>query len=452
MERAAGLEESDGPLQGLEAFQQLLAWRPEDATTWMRGGHCLVELGRNREAVLYSSMALQFSSEARAHGKSPPPGCVASFAHLSAARALLALGRALEAHEHLAKVARPAPGSVSSSVAGAMHALDLMAAARSAMETVATVEHLLGRARAFLELCPPLPGLATQPTHARAGGMVGAAEGDDAVDEDSPEGRELKKNSREFANHAMALAEKAQLLAPAAALPTVLKVQALLISGEYAAAAAVCEATMLLPSQMPDVARNSSMARGPPSLGGRVPLCAELWLLHARALHLAGRFDVSQKLLRCAVSGGLVNAESLADAAAAAAVDRLLSQPERPGAAAGRKESKTLAAGLSPRLSASELSVLQDLCAKELALLNKVQDGRNRGNIAFQNRKFAEAVAAYTQTMALSPQHPEFMAALYCNRCVLLACRWRVASVLCVCWSTERQRNTPTCSISLLSL
>ena len=41
------------------------------------------------------------------------------------------------------------------------------------------------------------------------------------------------------------------------------QVQALLISGEYAAAAAVCEASFVLPSQIPDIARNSSSARGP---------------------------------------------------------------------------------------------------------------------------------------------------------------------------------------------
>ncbi len=39
--------------------------------------------------------------------------------------------------------------------------------------------------------------------------------------------------------------------------------QALLISGEYAAAAALCEASFVLPSQIPDIARNSSSARGP---------------------------------------------------------------------------------------------------------------------------------------------------------------------------------------------
>ena len=46
------------------------------------------------------------------------------------------------------------------------------------------------------------------------------------------------------------LAEKAQLLAPGAAVPTVIKVEAMLISEEYAAAVAVCEATMLEPAQV----------------------------------------------------------------------------------------------------------------------------------------------------------------------------------------------------------
>ena len=419
VERAVALAETDGPNRALEALQQLLGVRPRDASTWMRAGHCLVELGRNREAVLYTATALKCCEEARARSGKPQPaqGFVASFAHLSAARAQLALGRAFEAHEHLAMVVRPAPGSVSSSsVAGAMHALDLMAAARGAMETVAEVEHLLGRAKAFLQLCPPVPGLNTPSAQPKAGGIVGGAEegvfngAEDGLD-DCPEERELKKNSREFANHAMGLAEKAQLLAPAAVLPTVLKVQALLVNGEYAAAAAVCETTMLLPSQMPDVAPNSSTSRGPPGVGGRVPLCAELWLLHARALHLAGRFDVSQKLLRCAVSSGLVNAEALADAAATAAVERLSIHPD-----CSRGGKMAAVPVLAPRLSASEMSVLQDLCGKELAMLNKLQDGRNRGNIAFQNRKYAEAVAAYTHAMSLAPQHPEFMAALFCNR------------------------------------
>ena len=46
------------------------------------------------------------------------------------------------------------------------------------------------------------------------------------------------------------LAEKAQLLAPGAAVPTVIKVEAMLISEEYAAAVAICEATMIEPAQV----------------------------------------------------------------------------------------------------------------------------------------------------------------------------------------------------------
>lgn len=53
-----------------------------------------------------------------------------------------------------------------------------------------------------------------------------------------------------FAQHAIVLAEKAQLLAPGAAVPTVIKVEAMLISEEYAAAVAICEATMIEPAQV----------------------------------------------------------------------------------------------------------------------------------------------------------------------------------------------------------
>lgn len=56
------------------------------------------------------------------------------------------------------------------------------------------------------------------------------------------------------------------------------------------------------------------------------------------------------------------------------------------------------------------------MCIKEVASLTKLQDGRNRGNIAYSQRKFADAVAAYTSTMDIAPWHAEYMAALFCNR------------------------------------
>ena len=115
---------------------------------------------------------------------------------------------------------------------------------------------------------------------------------------------------------------------------------------------------MQRPAQLPGIAANASTARAPAETGGRVPISAELWLLYARALHLSGRFDVSQKVpvgmlacirthahththtrccdththtrahthkvLRSAVGSDLMCAESLADAAAAASIAALL--------------------------------------------------------------------------------------------------------------------------------
>ena len=56
---------------------------------------------------------------------------------------------------------------------------------------------------------------------------------------------------------------------------------------------------MQRPAQLPGIAANASTARAPAETGGRVPISAELWLLYARALHLSGRFDVSQKVPIC---------------------------------------------------------------------------------------------------------------------------------------------------------
>ena len=66
-----------------------------------------------------------------------------------------------------------------------------------------------------------------------------------------------------------------------------------------------------------------------------------------------------------------------------------------------RTQGQPNAPALSPRLAKGERAAIRSQCLAELAVLNKLQDGRNRGNIAFQNRKFAEAVAAYTHTMHL---------------------------------------------------
>ena len=71
-----------------------------------------------------------------------------------------------------------------------------------------------------------------------------------------------------------------------------------------------------------------------------------------------------------------------------------------------RTQGQPNAPALSPRLAKGERAAIRSQCLAELAVLNKLQDGRNRGNIAFQNRKFAEAVAAYTHTMHLAPQVP----------------------------------------------
>jgi hypothetical protein len=237
-------------------------------------------------------------------------GRVTAFAHLAAARALLALGRTVEAQGHLSKVkeprccsrdpqslnlipetpilkpktrnprasclicgtgalscnpcsrasnpqtqtlppfhpnpnpkpqtpnpkqvAAPSSESVSSSVSAAMQMLDLMAAARSAIDTVSNVAHLIGRAKAFLDLCPPIPGLVvsdrSSPT-ADAGGVEG--DGEDEADEGDK--AELRRNAKEFAEHAMSLAERAQLLAPSSPDPTVIKVEGLLITGQVSA-------------------------------------------------------------------------------------------------------------------------------------------------------------------------------------------------------------------------
>jgi hypothetical protein len=40
---------------------------------------------------------------------------------------------------------------------------------------------------------------------------------------------------------------------------------------------------------------------------------------------------------------------------------------------------------------------IKEACVRESKALDQLQDGRNRGNIAYQQRKYAEAVAAYTQ-------------------------------------------------------
>ncbi len=71
--------------------------------------------------------------------------------------------------------------------ADVLQALDLMATARAAMDSVSNVEHLFGRAKAFLDLCPPIPQLASPPDAPRK------------EEEDTREARELKRNARNFA-------------------------------------------------------------------------------------------------------------------------------------------------------------------------------------------------------------------------------------------------------------
>ena len=172
----------------------------------MNASGVLQQLNRNREAALYATIALQMtpfsgSDSTSLGGKGTGKGGVGggsrhasevspamqAAAHLCAARALLALGRVLEAQDHLSKVARPPPGSVSDTLTSAMQALDCMAAARGAMDSVSNIEHLFGRARAFLDLCPPIPGLVSPP---KARG-----EGEEA----STDAEELRRNAREFA-------------------------------------------------------------------------------------------------------------------------------------------------------------------------------------------------------------------------------------------------------------
>jgi hypothetical protein len=86
------------------------------------------------------------------------------------------------------------------------------------------------------------------------------------------------------------------------------------------------------------------------------------------------------------------------------------------------RRAKLMQQSLGPRLAQAQVVALKEVCGQELAMLNKLQDGRNKGNIAFQNRKYAEAVAAYTYTMQLAPHHSEYMAALFCNRAAAQVC------------------------------
>eukprot|EP00293_Proteomonas_sulcata_P021123 CAMPEP_0184316552 /NCGR_PEP_ID=MMETSP1049-20130417/90855_1 /TAXON_ID=77928 /ORGANISM="Proteomonas sulcata, Strain CCMP704" /LENGTH=329 /DNA_ID=CAMNT_0026635569 /DNA_START=168 /DNA_END=1155 /DNA_ORIENTATION=+ len=71
---------------------------------------------------------------------------------------------------------------------------------------------------------------------------------------------------------------------------------------------------------------------------------------------------------------------------------------------------------LKPSVSASELEKLRQDVDQELQCLMKMQEARNRGNVAFQDRRFAEAVSTYSSAMDLIPTHKEYMATLYRNR------------------------------------
>ena len=208
--RACQLADSLRHSDAFDALYELLRARPHNATLWIRTSGVLQQLNRNREAALYATIALQMTASSRTDstsigakdtgkggggGRHPSEVSPAmqglqglqAAAHLCAARALLALGRVLEAQDHLSKVSHPPPGSVTDTLTSAMQALDSMAAARGAMDSVSNIEHLFGRARAFLDLCPPIPGLVSPPKARVEGG------------EASAEAEELRRNAREFA-------------------------------------------------------------------------------------------------------------------------------------------------------------------------------------------------------------------------------------------------------------
>jgi len=71
---------------------------------------------------------------------------------------------------------------------------------------------------------------------------------------------------------------------------------------------------------------------------------------------------------------------------------------------------------LKPRLSAAAFEALRQETELELSLLVQLQAARNRGNVAFQMRRFADAVAIYSGAMDLCPTHREYMSVLYSNR------------------------------------
>mmetsp|Transcript_20303 Transcript_20303/g.67766 ORF Transcript_20303/g.67766 Transcript_20303/m.67766 type:complete len:399 (-) Transcript_20303:100-1296(-) len=143
-----------------------------------------------------------------------------------------------------------------------------------------------------------------------------------------------------------------------------------------------------------------------------------MWLLHARALHLSGDVEGSERILRSAISCNLYNAESLSDEKALnfSAIRRGHCTQHRPHVSTSGCEYDRVDWTWTSRLTSKEREHLLHQCEQELSVLCKLQDGRNRGNIAFQNKKFAEAVASYTSALEIAPWHPEFAAALLLNR------------------------------------
>jgi len=58
-----------------------------------------------------------------------------------------------------------------------------MSPARTAMDTLSNIEHLFGRAKAFLDLCPPIPGLVSPPKGGEGKGGEGGEDGENLEDQ-----------------------------------------------------------------------------------------------------------------------------------------------------------------------------------------------------------------------------------------------------------------------------
>lgn len=267
--------------EAVASYKWLWTRDGQDPVWWLQGGLALLQLRRYREAALASFTASSLN---------PPT----TLPHLCAARALVALGRTTEAQEELDKVLHPRAPSSSWQ---ALTTLDLMASARQVMGTCGKLESYLGRGQALLKSAGVAPGLAQS-------WEVKAEEG--SMDQ-------RLKEWEASGDVALDLADRAQILAPASVTPLILKVQALLIARRYSQALAICQSALLAPSTLPGLESAASIAQGPTETRGKVAAAPELWLLHARALHLSSNFDFSERLLRAALECHLMNAESLSD-------------------------------------------------------------------------------------------------------------------------------------------